>query len=42
MPLLAPVMTKVRPVWSGMSCGVQEEVMRFKVDDDNNDVNDNM
>ena len=41
MPLLAPVMTYVRPVWSGMSVAVQW-LMRSKVDDDYNDVNDNI
>ena len=43
MPLLAPVMTTVRPVWLGRSLGVHlEVVMGNNVSADNNAVNANM
>jgi hypothetical protein len=43
MPLLAPVMTTVRPLWLARSLGVHlEVVMGNNVSADNNAVNANM
>jgi hypothetical protein len=39
MPLLAPVITYVRPRWSGRSLVLQDDVMNHNVDNDNNAVN---
>jgi hypothetical protein len=41
MPLLAPVMITVDPVWSGMLAVLHEVVMDNNVAVDNNAVNDN-